>query len=212
MPITTDSNGRRKAEAGEDARRSTRNRLLEAAERILITEGTHALSVRRVGTMADLNPTLVTYHFGSVCGLLIALCHLNLDPMVAAWAMSPASEGERLDAILGWWLAPLMRPAAHDPEGRALLVLDEIAAHGEAEPRTLVMEAMSRISEQVQGALGPLLPHFTPAELYQRLRFIAGAALGPPPRQRRQDLVATSMDSADVVPQLIAFARAALSR
>jgi AcrR family transcriptional regulator len=39
---------------------ATRTRLLEAAERILIEQGVHALTVRRVGAVSGLNGTLVT--------------------------------------------------------------------------------------------------------------------------------------------------------
>jgi len=160
---------------------ATRTRLLEAAERILIEQGVHALTVRRVGTVSGLNGTLVTYHFGSVAGLLGELARCNMAPMLEQWRdLPPPAAGTR--AILAAWLNPLLNPAAFNPDGRALIVLDEIAAHGAAGLSAEVLAAMVGISERVRGALAPLLPHLSDHTLRARLRFIAGAALGPPPR------------------------------
>ncbi|MBN8817411.1 MAG: TetR/AcrR family transcriptional regulator [Sphingomonas sp.] len=194
--------------ASVEASRSdeTRTRLLQAAERILIAQGVHALTVRRVGAVSGLNGTLVTYHFGGIVGLLTELAQRNLAPMVADWAGLPAA-GESPDTVLGAWLRPLLRPAAFNPEGRALIVLDEIAAHGSAELRDEVMAAMVATSDAVQRALTPHLPQLDAHTLRARLRFIAGAALGPPPRLPAPGGSLGDLASFD---QLLAFARAAL--
>ena len=188
--------------ASVEASRSdeTRTRLLQAAERILIAQGVHALTVRRVGAVSGLNGTLVTYHFGGIVGLLTELAQRNLAPMVADWAGLPAA-GESPDTVLGAWLRPLLRPAAFNPEGRALIVLDEIAAHGSAELRDEVMAAM------VATSLTPHLPQLGAHTLRARLRFSAGAALGPPPRLPAPGGSLGDLASFD---QLLAFARAAL--
>lgn len=183
---------------------ATRNRLLAAAERILIEHGVHALTVRRVGDVSGLNCTLVTYHFGSVAGLLAELARCNLEPMLADWAALPTGDSD-IAAILDAWLQPLLRPAAFHAEGRALIVLDEVAAHGSAEPSADVLDAMVAISERVRRALAPHLPHLDDLTLRARLRFIAGAALGPPPRTP-----APSSHDLTSAAQLLAFARAAL--
>jgi hypothetical protein len=99
-----------------------------------------------------------------------------------------------------------MQPAAFNPDGRALIVLDEIAAHGSDELSEEVLAAMIRISFTVKGALTPHLPHLDEATLQARLRFIAGAALGPPPRIP----AAESANWVDLT-QLIDFAEAALT-
>ena len=64
---------------------STGDRLLAAAERILVERGVTGLSVRKVGDVAGVNPTLVTYHFKSIENLLGELAHRNLDPILADW-------------------------------------------------------------------------------------------------------------------------------
>lgn len=183
---------------------ATRVRLLEAAERILIEQGVHALTVRRIGDVSGLNCTLVTYHFGSVAGLLGELARCNLDPMLTDWdalATCPAT----VDAVIDAWLRPLLRPAAFHPEGRALLVLDEVAAHGSGGLDQEVLSAMIAVSERVRHALAPLLPQLDEVTLRARLRFIAGAALGPPPR-----VPSPAANGLAGLDQLLNFAKAAL--
>jgi len=190
----------------------TRTRLLKAAENILIREGVHALTVRRIGAVSGLNPTLVTYHHGTIAGLLGELCRLNLRPMMEGWMAlgdeqaSPSPLGDTLRI----WLGPLLQAAAFTPGGRALVVLDEIAAHGDPELSRQLLQAMVTVSERVQRALRPLTSHLDPRELRARLRFIAGAALGPPPRVRAKDM-ASGEEPLDSLRYLCAFAEAALS-
>jgi AcrR family transcriptional regulator len=189
----------------------TRTRLLKAAETILIREGAHALTVRRVGAVSGLNPTLVTYHCGTIAGLLGELCRLNLEPMLASWsALDGAVERSSLKDTLRIWLGPLLQPAAFTPGGRALVVLDEIAAHGDAALAVQLLDAMVAVSARVHAGLLPLLPHLDARELRARLRFIAGAALGPPPRARPVD-AARGDEPLDSLRYLCAFAEAALS-
>lgn len=190
----------------------TRTRLLAAAETILVEQGVNALSVRRVGDKAGLNPTLVTYHFKSILNLLDELCTLNLDPMLLEWRrIDPRhSAGLSLDDILSQWLGPLLRPAAFAPGGRALIVLDEIAAHGELALRSRVLGAMEEFSKRLRSTLAPLAPNLTEHELRARLRFISGSALGPPPRAYRPR-PSDGSKPLDDLAYLLPFARAALS-
>ncbi len=194
--------------------KETRTLLLEAAERILIEQGVHALTVRRVGAVSGLNGTLVTYHFGTMSHLLEELCRLNLEPMTAEWAsieerVAAVADAEKLELTLRLWLQPLIQTAAFTHDGRALMVLDEIAAHGEATLSEALLDAMLSMSMRVHALLQPLLPTLDSRELRARLRFIAGAALGPPPRTRGPDPVDGS-EPLDSTNYLVAFAKASL--
>jgi AcrR family transcriptional regulator len=188
--------------------------LLAAAEGILAEKGVNALSVRKVGDAAGLNPALVTYHFKSILNLLDELCTLNLDPILMDWrAIDPAlgtASGE-LEEVLRAWLAPMLRPAAFTPRGRALIVIDEIASHGEPALRDRVLTAMEQFSIRLRATLAPILPHLSEHELRARLRFISGAVLGPPPRIHTV-LPSDGARSLGDLAYLLPFARAALSR
>lgn len=161
---------------------STRTKLLAAAEAILVQQGITGVSVRRVGEHAGVNPTLVTYHFGSIGKLLDELCTLNLDPILDDWQAIDVANGRTLDEVLEAWLLPMLRPAAFTPGGRALVVLDEIAVHGEEDLRDRVMRAMEAFSQRLRAALAPHCPRLAEEELRARLRYVSGAVLGPPPR------------------------------
>jgi AcrR family transcriptional regulator len=184
--------------AGTD---TTRERLLAAAERILVEDGAHALTVRRIGQVSGLNGTLVTYHFGTMGALMQQLARSNLDPMTEAWE-GLTGMADDLDRLLAAWLRPLLAPAAYNPSGRALLVLDELASHAEPGVRMQVMGAMVAVAVTMAQQVARLAPHLSPDTVMERLRFIAGAALGPPPRGH----AATTPS----LEGLIAFALAAL--
>ena len=192
----------------------TRTRLLQAAEKILVEQGVQALSVRRVGEVSELNPTLITYHFGSVSGLLEELCDRNLELLLETWdelaGPLPPSD-DPLGLVLQRWIEPLYYPAAFNPTGRALVVIDEIAAHGDGELSAKIIDKMIGVAANVGRKLEPLLHNLTYEEVRDRMRFIAGASLGPPPRDRTQPVASGKQTAEEMSASLIAFARAALS-
>lgn len=167
----------------------TSTKLLAAAEQVLLSAGVTGLTVRRVGEVSGLNPTLITYHFGTVAGLLDQLCEYNLAPMRAGWQGLDGGPAADPRAVLRLWLAPLLAPAAFTPQGRALVVLDEIARHGEATLRERLFAEMAGVARRLRRSLAPHVTHLDDTELAARIRFIAGAALGPPPRSRAPDSV-----------------------
>ncbi|MBD0711960.1 MULTISPECIES: TetR/AcrR family transcriptional regulator [unclassified Streptomyces] len=64
-----------------DGQGSTRDRLLDAAERLFLRRGVDQVSVRAVNAEAGLNPGAVHYHFGSREGLVGALLERELFPL-----------------------------------------------------------------------------------------------------------------------------------
>mgnify|MGYP000114966296 CR=1 FL=1 len=190
---------------------STREKLLTAAERIVVERGLTGLSVRKVGQEAQVNPTLVTYHFKSIGNLLEELCRSNLEPLIAQWNAIALDRGcgEDIEPLLRAWLEPMLMPAAFTEDGRALVVLDEIAAHGEGAIRLKVIEAMTGFITRFREAIAPEFPHLDDDELRARLRFISGAVLGPPPRSHGA-LVTESGKHLDDIEYLVRFAKAAL--
>lgn len=101
---------------------ATRERLLTAAERLLLTERYDEVSVRRICAEAGANAAAVHYHFGSKEALLAALLE---DRLGALWAdrlteatTAPRAVAEIVDAVL----APFTDLAA-DPLGRLHLRL-----------------------------------------------------------------------------------------
>lgn len=186
----------------------TKQRLLAAAERIVVRNGVTGISVRKVGDSAGVNPTLVTYHFKSIENLLAELARQNLEQIIGEW--NSIRPGMDLDDILSQWLRPMSAPARYTSGGRALVVVDELAAHGQGAPRDLVMTAMDEFVTRLRMSIERHCSHLSASELRARLRFISGAALGPPPRTHGPPTLpdGKALDDPEL---LIAFARAALA-
>lgn len=176
--------------------------------------GITGLSVRKVGEGAGVNPTLVTYHFKSIARLLEELCQLNLQPILQGW--EGVAAGKPFDENLRQWLEPMLSPAAFTPGGRALVVLDEIAAHGEGAVRAEVLSKMEAFSIRLRQVLAADCPALDDTELRARLRFISGSVLGPPPRSHGAPALEGqgkdgSVRMLDDLDYLHRFARAALT-
>ncbi|NNH68299.1 TetR/AcrR family transcriptional regulator [Nocardia uniformis] len=102
-------------------RTATRDRLLTAAETLLLTERYDDVSVRGICTAAGVNPAAVHYHFGSKEALVAALIEDRLGPVWAdrlAVVDDNASVSEVVDAVI----EPFVELAA-DPVGRMHLRL-----------------------------------------------------------------------------------------
>lgn len=65
-------------------KQTTRDRILEAAERMFADKGLDGSSVRDITTAANVNLASVNYHFGSKTGLIEAVFSRHLGPMNAA--------------------------------------------------------------------------------------------------------------------------------
>lgn len=189
----------------------TRTKLLAAAERIILESGLTGVSVRKVGDRAGVNPTLVTYHFGGIGELLEELCQLNIAVIVEGWAPIASFDGRAPDiaSVMQAWISPLQLPAACTGDGRALVVLDEIAARDGAALKEMVVEEMGSMAFRVRDLLMPLCPHLDPDEVRARIRLIAAAALGPAPRNIPVPELSSGLPM-DHISYLVRFACAAL--
>ncbi|MDX1454872.1 MAG: TetR/AcrR family transcriptional regulator, partial [Gammaproteobacteria bacterium] len=63
------------------ARESTRDRILQHAERLFADAGIAATSLRAITTAASVNLAAVNYHFGSKDGLVEAVYRKHLEPV-----------------------------------------------------------------------------------------------------------------------------------
>jgi len=165
----------------------TRTRLLAAAERLIIDEGLNAISIRRIAAETGLNSALTRYYFGSVDGLLLQLAETNLRPMLAAWA-EPLAPGADVREVLRRYLAPMWLPACHCPGERALVLIDELVAHGDEALRDSMVAPLLGPFERTIAALAGHLPGLAHDDIAARLSFASAGALGMPPRSRTRTL------------------------
>jgi AcrR family transcriptional regulator len=177
------------------APRETAERLLAAAERIVLREGAHAVSIRRIATLSGQNSALVSYHFGGIESLLGQLLERNVGAICDAREMllakaSKDRSNKRLHALVVAYIDPLWRtPAIWHPES-ARTVVREVMPMLE---RPLLRQAVARINSSVElsaSQLSDLLPHLQRDQLLVRLRLLAGAA----------DMMRLSLDAMGLYP------------
>ncbi|WP_282783101.1 TetR/AcrR family transcriptional regulator [Nocardia sp. CC201C] len=104
------------------ARAGTRDRLLAAAEKLLLTERYEDVSVRGICTAAGANPAAVHYHFGSKENLVAALIEDRLGPLWADRLTDLDTEHAAVPTVVDAVIAPFVELSG-DPVGRLHLRL-----------------------------------------------------------------------------------------
>ncbi|MFD0360289.1 helix-turn-helix domain-containing protein [Nocardia sp. GCM10030253] len=100
----------------------TRERLLAAAERLLLTRPYDEVSVRGICSEAGANAAAVHYHFGSKDALVAALLEVRLGPLWADRLATVTAERAAVPAVVDAVIEPFTELAA-DPVGRLHLRL-----------------------------------------------------------------------------------------
>jgi AcrR family transcriptional regulator len=202
-------------DAAGGGRTQTRRRLLQASELLIVREGVHALTIRRIAAAANANSALIGYHFGGVAGLLSELARLNSQAILAEQTrrFDEAQAEPTVERLLEAFLRPLWREAALNPGERALVVVDEIVSRAEPELRRQVWAWFAEAARPFHAALLALLPELGAEALRLRLRFLSAAALDMPPRSSRSALAPPEDEAggeAARFAEFLAFARGAL--
>ncbi|WP_280345254.1 TetR/AcrR family transcriptional regulator [Nocardia neocaledoniensis] len=96
---------------------TTRERLLTAAERLLLESGYERVSVRAVCAAAEANPAAVHYHFGSKEALVAALLQSRLGPLWESSMDDLDARGATVAECVSAIIDPLVG-LADDPIGR----------------------------------------------------------------------------------------------
>lgn len=107
---------------GDEAKAGTRQRLLVAAESLLLTEPYDEVSVRGICAAAGANAAAVHYHFGSKEALVGALIEDRLGPLWADGLAHATAGRDSLPTVIDTILAPFV-DLARDPVGRLHLRL-----------------------------------------------------------------------------------------
>ncbi|WP_431816155.1 TetR/AcrR family transcriptional regulator [Gordonia jacobaea] len=100
----------------------TREQLLRTAERLFLTDGYDAVSVRAICAGAGANPAAVHYHFGSKDQLATALLEARLTPLWADQLMSIDTSRASVAALVDIVISPFVE-IQHDPAGHLHLQL-----------------------------------------------------------------------------------------
>ena len=170
----------------EDTPAQTRARLLLAAETLVVGEGVHALSVRRIAAAAQANSALIRYHFGGTDGLLRELALRN-GAMIADARADWLARGDGLEAGVDALIQPLWAQAAMSGDYRAIVVLDEIFSRASPALHDEIWALFADGVAQVKARLAAAMPNVDEPTLGWRIRFVTAAALDVPPRDARRE-------------------------
>ena len=165
----------------EPAAKDTKERILDAAERLFASHGFAGTSLRAVIREASVNLAAVHYHFGSKELLLRAVLNRVVDPVNRerlerlTQAETNAGDGTpSVEAILTAYLAPGFR-FLHDQTGRGRVVA-RFLGRSSAEPaelvQALVQEQFAEVGQRFTAALGRALPELAPDEVAWRFHLV----------------------------------------
>ncbi|MGY0504500.1 TetR/AcrR family transcriptional regulator [Luteimonas sp. e5] len=196
---------------------STKDRILDAAERLFARQGFAATSLREVTGDADVNIAAVNYHFGSKDNLINEVFRRRMDQMSQARSQqlkqavkdSPGS----IEAILRAFVGPALA-VSHERNGVAFIrVIARAYAERNDGLRAFLSSRYGHVQREFAQALAACLPQLGKEQLYWRLDFVAGAltyAMADFGAIKRPSGVSEAEHRQRAADELIAFAAAGL--
>ncbi|WP_374384979.1 TetR/AcrR family transcriptional regulator [Dongia sp.] len=200
----------------------TRERILDAAERLFMAHGYEGTSMRQITGDAAVNLAAVNYHFGSKESLMQEVFRRRLDwlnqermrvlnEMEAAAGDNPLKPSQIVDGFFG----TLLRMA--DDEERGGMTFLRLLGRTLTEPsefiRTFLADEYAGVMERYKAALFKALPDVPKAEIVWRFHFMLGATsyaiAGTDALRVVTDWQIEEVDTVDrvdrMVPRLMAF-------
>ncbi len=168
--------------AATDTRgQKTRERLLDAAERLFAEYGFSETSLRAVTSEAGANLAAVGYHFGSKADLLREVVRRVVRPLHAEQLrlLEELEGGESklsVEELLEAYVSPMFDLLTRDGGRDRVLprLLFRILSDPGKETRRIAISEVKEVDERYLRAFGQVLPHLPPDELWWRFKSIVG--------------------------------------
>lgn len=168
-----------------DQHRPTKERILDAAERLFAQHGYAATSLRMITTEAGVNLAAVNYHFHSKDTLIQAVLGRRLGPMnEKRLAMLDACEAEAregplpLEPVIRAFISPLLQ-FRHDPSLGGVDFFKQLMGRMYVEPgdnvRQILLDQMREVARRFTAAFRRALPGLPLVDLMWRMHFGIGA-------------------------------------
>ena len=198
----------------------TKNRLLQAAERLFATEGLSRTSLRAITCEAGVNVAAVHYHFGSKDGLLIELVRRRIAPMneerlARLETIEASADGASLplEPVLRAFIEPAFRfrseMSGHEQLGR---FFGRLYAEPEEILESTLREIFEDVATRFRAAFGRAVPHLSDEELDWRFHFLAGTLVHTLMGRRNMHAPANDTPSdQDTIDRLVRFATAGMN-
>lgn len=201
--------------------RGTKERILDASERLFAERGLAGTSLRSITAAAEANLAAVHYHFGSKEELLRALFARRLEPLNRERLahLDRCEAGPRapsLEAILDAFVGPPLRLGL-DPRkgwGSFMRLLGRISTEPGEAWRDLFYGQFEEVRRRFARALARALPGHPPADLAWRLHFAVGVLSGTLADPRRIEFfsegICDASEPEEVLRAMVPFLAAGL--
>ena len=206
----------------ETRNNATRERILDAAERLFMAHGYEGTSMRQITGEANVNLAAVNYHFGSKEALMQEAFRRRLDwlneermRVLDRLEREAGDQPVKPSAIVDAFFGTLLRMA--DDEQRGGMTFLRLLGRTLTEPtefiRAFLAHEYKEVMDRYKGALFRALPEVPKAEIVWRFHFMLGATsyaiAGTDALRVVTDWQIEAEDSVDrldrMVPRLMAF-------
>ena len=163
--------------------RPTRERILDAAERLFARRGFHGVSIRDITSAADVDVALANYHFGSKQGLLEAVVlrraeDLNSERIARLDAVIGDARGQppQLEEIIDAFTHPLLDRSSRGSVGwKSYFALIAEINNSPEFGSVLMTKTFDTVVQRFIEAIRRALPGCDERDLYWAYHFLSGA-------------------------------------
>ncbi|MGH1364137.1 MAG: TetR/AcrR family transcriptional regulator [Calditrichia bacterium] len=199
---------------------STREKLLQVAEKLIAQNGIGKTSLRQIVKEAGANIAAVNYHFGSKDDLMVAVYEQHFTPVNNERIrrldlLEDDSDGQpvALEKLLDAFMMPVFEGKLKDPTERAHNLQLFSRIHTETpELRMKILNSFSDVLMRFVEAFQKTLPEHTVSEIFLRMKCSMGIlmtlAMELPELSRLANSDEHKLDSEQLPATLISFAAA----
>lgn len=202
---------------------STREALLDAAEKLFAERGVAATSIRDIIGAAGVNLGAINYHFGTKKALVLAVFSRRLSPvsgrqfeLLNRVEQDAGGRPPRLEAVLEAMIRPPIERSftAGKRDTAFMRLVGRFYGEPDPEIERRVRSELKKVWSRFAALLARALPGLAPEEMYWRIRFMVGAihhtlltmgregSLPGPSHQK--------IDAETLIRRLVAFASAGM--
>ena len=201
---------------------TTKNKILDAAERLFADHGFSETSLRMITAKADVNLASVNYHFGSKKTLIQAVFERFMTKFTADLSeeMNKIASAKSLTVldVLSTLIKPISKLEEFRPHGAGVFMnlLGRAYAETQGHIRRFALERYSDVLNQFTFLLHQTSPHLHKQEMFWRLHFMLGSFIFTLAGHKALQEISESdfqqkISIEEIISQLVPFMSAAFS-
>lgn len=196
---------------------STKDRILDVAERLFAEKGLDGTSTREITDAAGANLASVNYYFGSKEGLISAVFHRHFGPlneerlaMLDSVERAAGNGPPVLEAVLEAFIRPAV---TREHNSRFMLLMGRCMSEPAKYVETHIRPHFESMMRRFDASLARALPDLSPDEIFWRMIFTIGALHHVVPIWSKVTLPRESVqihDAEGIIRRLISYAAAGM--